>query len=85
METAVQKTAQMLLPGIDEKQIAPNPKETQNQPQEIHPLLDAITKIDPNSLTPLEALNLLIDWKRRWGENIQTSKDQKGKAKRQKA
>jgi DNA mismatch repair protein MutS len=33
---------------------------------ENNPLLDAFKDLDINSLTPIEALNLLYDWKRRF-------------------
>ncbi len=32
-----------------------------------HPLLEALRELDPDALTPLEALTRLADWKRRWG------------------
>lgn len=60
-----------ILPGLDivpsrgrpKAQPLPEPKEP-----EAHPLLEALRGVDPNSLTPMEALKLLSDWKLLWGE-----------------
>ncbi len=49
-----------LLPGVEpsqEKKPAPEPP----------PVLDALRKLSIDNLTPLEALNLLQQWKARWG------------------
>jgi hypothetical protein len=32
-----------------------------------HPLLETLKALEPERLTPLEALNLLAEWKKRWG------------------
>jgi len=32
-----------------------------------HPLLEALRALDPERLTPLEALSRLAEWKKRWG------------------
>ena len=76
METAVQEAAQMLLPGLDSPK---KPLEEKEQPQEIHPLVQAIAQIEPDNLSPLEALNILIDWKRRWGQDSQDLKAMKSR------
>jgi len=36
-------------------------------PPEPHPLLEELQRLDPERLTPLEALELLFRWKERWG------------------
>jgi DNA mismatch repair protein MutS len=33
---------------------------------ESDPLLDDLHKIDPNQLSPIEALNILYEWKRKY-------------------
>jgi DNA mismatch repair protein MutS len=33
-----------------------------------HPLLDELKALDPEGLTPLQALNRLAEWKRKWGK-----------------
>ena len=63
MQEAVRKTAQALLPGLElplsqSKVKACNP---------VHPLQKALSDLDPERLSPMEALHLIIDWKRRWG------------------
>ena len=37
-----------------------------------HPLVDELRVLDPNTLTPLEALQQLAAWKQRWGGGEQT-------------
>jgi DNA mismatch repair ATPase MutS len=37
--------------------------------QKRHPLLKELQHIDTNTLTPLEALNTLNQWKEKWGNN----------------
>ena len=32
-----------------------------------HPLTEALRGLEPERLTPIEALNLIVEWKRRWG------------------
>lgn len=64
MQEAVRKTAQALLPGLEahfEKQeVRPSPL--------VHPLQKALAELDPERLSPMEALTLLLDWKRRFAE-----------------
>jgi DNA mismatch repair protein MutS len=32
-----------------------------------HPVADALARVSPDTLTPLEALNLIAKWKKEWG------------------
>jgi DNA mismatch repair protein MutS len=36
---------------------------------ESSPILDELKKLDVNSMSPLEAINKLYEWQRRYGEN----------------
>jgi DNA mismatch repair protein MutS len=33
-----------------------------------HPVADALRQVSPDTLTPLDALNLIAEWKRRYGD-----------------
>jgi DNA mismatch repair protein MutS len=59
-------TVQSLLPGLKTKKSEPKAVE---QDKKTHPLLDELQKIDTEGLTPLDALNLLDKWKKKWVEN----------------
>jgi DNA mismatch repair protein MutS len=51
----------LALPGLEQvpaEKTAPAPEE---------PVLSALRILDPQNLTPLEALKILIEWKERWG------------------
>ena len=37
------------------------------QPAPEHPLLEALRSVNPDAMTPLDALRLLSDWKMLWG------------------
>jgi DNA mismatch repair protein MutS len=37
------------------------------QPMQEHPMLEALRGVDPNAMTPMDALKLLSDWKMLWG------------------
>ncbi|MCR5813191.1 MAG: DNA mismatch repair protein MutS [Desulfovibrio sp.] len=63
MQEAVRKTAQALLPGL-ESHFSQAKAQTSTAS---HPLQKALCDLDPERLSPMEALNLLMDWKRRWG------------------
>lgn len=56
---------QTLLPGLSE------PKESKKSLEEPihHPLLDALNDLDVNGLTPLQALNLIHEWKKALDES----------------
>ena len=66
------KVAQLeaaILPGLDivpAKKSRPAPLPEPVAPVE-HPVLEALRSVDPNSMTPMEALKLLSDWKLLWG------------------
>jgi DNA mismatch repair protein MutS len=47
-------------------------------PSAIHPLLEELRQIDPESITPLEALQRLAEWKARWGLRGAESKQPAG-------
>ena len=51
------------LPGLKKN----GPVEVQGEHQE-HPVITELRALDPNSLTPFEALKLLGEWKNRWGK-----------------
>ncbi|MCR4667038.1 MAG: DNA mismatch repair protein MutS [Desulfovibrio sp.] len=73
MQQSVRQAAQVLLPGLvpEQKNDAAGEK-TSEAP---HPLLTALRALDPDRLSPMEALQLLTDWKRRFGEE---SADKRG-------
>jgi DNA mismatch repair protein MutS len=48
-----------MLPGMGAPQ-----KETQNPPQD--PVVKKLQEIDPNGMTPLQALNTLHEWKKKY-------------------
>jgi len=66
------KVAQLeaaILPGLTivpakkaKTEVLPEP-----QPQQEHPLIEALRGVDPNAMTPMDALKLLSDWKMLWG------------------
>ncbi|MBQ9105901.1 MAG: DNA mismatch repair protein MutS [Mailhella sp.] len=66
------KVAQLeaaILPGLSirpAKKTAPAPLPEVQEPKE-HPILEALRGVDPNAMTPMDALRLLSDWKTLWG------------------
>ena len=66
------KVAQLeaaILPGLSirpSKKTAPAPLPEVQEPKE-HPVLEALRGVDPNAMTPMDALRLLSDWKTLWG------------------
>ncbi len=73
----VAKLEAAILPGLDivpakaktvnaepVRQSAPAPEP---QPQPEPPILEALRRVDPDAMTPMEALRLLSDWKLLWG------------------
>ena len=60
-----EKAQMTLLPGF--KQALCGADTPDEQKQEPHPLQDALQKINIDTLTPLEALNVLYEWKAKWG------------------
>ncbi len=63
----VRKTSPNLLPGITMPEApAEKPEPTPTSAPE-HPLVVALRDTDPDSLTPLEALKRLTEWKHLWG------------------
>ena len=63
----VQRVASMqtLLPGMPT--VAGPPPDAGAEDEQCHPVLDALLKVEIERLTPLEALNLLHEWKGKWG------------------
>ncbi len=65
------RVAQSSLPGMPE--VAPQPEQEhhteQAAPRVDHPLLVALRDLNTNTMTPLEALNRLTEWKMLWGES----------------
>ena len=60
--------APALLPGfVPPAKPEPIKKTAPPVPQPVHPILTALKDLDPDTLTPLEALNRLTEWKRLWG------------------
>ena len=59
-----------ILPGLDivpAKKARPAPLPEPAAPEE-HPVIEALRSVDPNSMTPMDALRLLSDWKSLWGQ-----------------
>ncbi len=80
-QTVVQR-ARELLAGLEKKRprdlslpgllplpgfVPPSRAETSPPPPPQHPLTAALRAVDPEQLTPLDALRLLAEWKERWG------------------
>ena len=64
----VAKLEAAVLPGLDIRPAArPEPAPAPAPRAEEHPLLDALRAVDPDAMTPMEALKLLSDWKTLWG------------------
>ena len=61
----VRKAIPALLPGLQAAQPAQPPAPP--EPVE-HPLLVALRDLNPETLTPIEALNRLVEWKNLWGK-----------------
>lgn len=68
--SAVQDEALQFLPGLtpppDETEAGPKPEVPAAPPR--HPLLTTLRDLQIESLTPMQALGLLNDWKLLWGE-----------------
>jgi DNA mismatch repair protein MutS len=64
------KPSQSLLPGLLARpgQEGRQEKESPSPAQEPgeHPLLQELRKVDPDNMTPVQALSVLADWKQRW-------------------
>ncbi|RYG25062.1 DNA mismatch repair protein MutS, partial [bacterium] len=70
--SAVLRRAQEVLSELEERPATPTPPPTKTLQltlfeAEEPPVMEALREVDPNALTPLEALRLLDDWKRRFG------------------
>ncbi len=61
-----QRRSQSLLPGIAEQNPFPLTHKENTTP---HPFIQELNKLDLNELTPIEALNLLNQWKQRLEKN----------------
>ncbi|MDE5879569.1 MAG: DNA mismatch repair protein MutS, partial [Desulfovibrio sp.] len=62
--------ASLLLPGLDVSPTGARPPETETPsraPHIPHPLLGELERLEPEELSPLAALKLLMEWKARWG------------------
>lgn len=64
------RAAQMevsILPGMEflaqQAEVKPSPAPAEKEA----PILEALNAVDPDSMTPMEALKLLVDWKLLWG------------------
>jgi DNA mismatch repair protein MutS len=72
------RTGSKLLPGIS------SGKREERQPPEekrdSHPLLTELERIDPEDMTPLQALQTLAEWKQRWGKRRTENGGQKTEA-----
>ena len=69
--SVVLRRAAEVLADLEEKPCAPDPTPTKTLQltlfeAEEPPVMEALRGVDPNALTPLEALRLLDDWKRRF-------------------
>jgi DNA mismatch repair protein MutS len=70
--SAVLRRAQEVLSELEERPATPTPPPTKTLQltlfeAEEPPVMEALREVDPNALTPLEALRLLDEWKRRFG------------------
>ena len=66
------KVAQLeaaILPGLTVVPAKKAKAEALPEPQSMqeHPMLEALRGVDPNAMTPMDALKLLSDWKMLWG------------------
>ncbi|MBR5734291.1 MAG: DNA mismatch repair protein MutS, partial [Desulfovibrionaceae bacterium] len=61
---AAPKPKRGMLPGLEPP---PPPQPVKTQAAD-HPLLTALRDLKPENLTPLEALNRLVEWKTLWGQ-----------------
>jgi DNA mismatch repair protein MutS len=72
------RTGSKLLPGISsgKREERQPPEEKRNS----HPLLTELERIDPEDMTPLQALQTLAEWKQRWGKRRTENGGQKTEA-----
>jgi len=73
----------VLLPGMESQNVAPTQGKTSAPLPSLtapvaalpvsHPLLIALQDTDPEKLTPLEALQRIIEWKTQWGDSREKS------------
>lgn len=68
------KVENVVLPGLDLPPVrlkapeAPAPvPQTRADPPEEHPIFEALRNVNPDAMTPMDALRLLADWKMLWG------------------
>lgn len=74
----VAKLEAAVLPGLDIRPASrPEPAPAPAPRAEEHPLLDALRAVDPDAMTPMEALKLLSDWKALWGRPPASPKNKK--------
>ena len=62
-KTANTRADKLALPGLEQ----PVAEKAYTAPEE--PVLSALRALDPQSLTPFEALRILTEWKERWGSS----------------
>jgi DNA mismatch repair protein MutS len=63
--TARKKTRQSLLPGLFDQQA-----EQKREPEpSTHPLVSQLQDVDIHHLSPVQALNLIHEWKQQWGND----------------
>ena len=60
-KSRVVKMEATLLPGMSA------PEEKAAAPEQEHPLVAALRAVNPDAMTPMDALKLLSDWKALWG------------------
>ncbi|MFP4284329.1 MAG: DNA mismatch repair protein MutS [Desulfovermiculus sp.] len=59
------KARQSLLPGL----LDPDTKQKNEPDPSPHPLVSQLDKVDVHHLSPVQALNLIHEWKQQWGNN----------------
>ena len=76
----VAKLEAAILPGLEVAPAKPKlatPAPVEPEPEE-HPLLEALRNVNPDAMTPMEALRLLSDWKTLWGGPVEASSGKGG-------
>ncbi len=66
-ELESERTADHLRAGGDPRRARPATRELPLFPDPEHPLSARLRALDPDTLTPLEALRLIAEWKQEWG------------------
>ena len=69
----VAKLEASLLPGMEAPRAPESAPAPEPAPAPEHPVLEALRNVNPDSMTPMDALKLLSDWKALWGASSSRS------------